>query len=89
MRRNRSQTAKRRSHHAISGMRLSNDGSGTAHLRHRVNPKTGMYRGKVVIDIVAAQKRAARRTKRKEMALRESGRIRENTTEETSTPSTQ
>lgn len=73
MRRNRSQTAKRRSHHAITGMRLSNDGSGTLHLRHRVNPETGMYRGRVVIDVVARAKRDARRLKRKQKELRESG----------------
>ncbi|HTR18970.1 MAG TPA: 50S ribosomal protein L32 [Candidatus Paceibacterota bacterium] len=73
MRRNRSQTAKRRSHHALKGMRLAKDSAGNLYLPHRVNPVTGMYKGRVVIDIVAQKKRADRRMKRREKALRESG----------------
>jgi ribosomal protein L32 len=71
MRRNRSQTAKRRSHHGLS------DSSGNVHLRHRVDPETGMYRGKMVIDVVARAEREQRRNKRKEQALRASGQIKE------------
>ena len=73
MRRNRSQTAKRRSHHALKGIRLAKDSAGNLHLSHRVNPVTGMYKGRVVIDIVAKKKREDRRAKRRDKALRESG----------------
>ena len=73
MRRNRSQTAKRRSHHALEGLRLAKDKSGNLYMPHRVNPVTGMYKGRVVIDIVAQKKREDRRMKRREKALRESG----------------
>ncbi len=77
MRRNRSQTAKRRSHHGLTTARVTSDKAGNTHLRHRVDPETGMYRGKVVIDVVARAKREQRRTKRKETELRASGQIRE------------
>ena len=73
MRRNRSQTAKRRSHHALKNMHLAKDAAGNLYLPHRVNPVTGMYKGRIVIDIVAQKKRADRRQKRREKALRESG----------------
>jgi ribosomal protein L32 len=73
MRRNRSQTAKRRSHHGIKGIRTAKDSAGNLYLPHRVNPVTGMYKGRVVIDIVAQKKRDDRRTKRREKNLRESG----------------
>lgn len=73
MRRNRSQTAKRRSHHALKGIRTAKDSAGNLYLPHRVNPVTGMYKGRVVIDIVAQKKREDRRAKRREKALRESG----------------
>ncbi|MDR3571171.1 MAG: 50S ribosomal protein L32 [Candidatus Pacebacteria bacterium] len=73
MRRNRSQTAQRRSHHAIKGARLAKDSAGNLYIPHRVNPVTGMYKGRVVIDIVAQKKREERRLKRREKALRESG----------------
>ncbi len=73
MRRNRSQTAKRRSHHALKGIRTAKDPAGNLYLPHRVNPTTGMYKGRVVIDIVAQKKREDRRAKRREKALRESG----------------
>ncbi len=73
MRRNRSQTAKRRSHHALKGLRLAKDSAGNLYLPHRVNPTTGMYKGRVVIDVIAEKKRQSRREKRREKALRESG----------------
>jgi hypothetical protein len=43
------------------------------YIPHRVNPVTGMYNGRVVIDIVAQKKREDRRLKRREKNLRESG----------------
>jgi large subunit ribosomal protein L32 len=87
MRRNRSQTAKRRSHHAIAGVRLSRCECGELRVSHRACPNCGKYNGKIVIDVVAREKRATRRIKRKETSLRESGRVRETQTEETSAKS--
>jgi large subunit ribosomal protein L32 len=73
MRRNRSQTAKRRSHHALKAQHVSKDAAGNAFQSHRVNPVTGMYRGKQIIDVAARAKRDARRMKRREKELRASG----------------
>lgn len=77
MRRNRSQTAKRRSHHAIHGTRLSRCECGELRVAHRACPACGKYNGRVVVDVVAREKRVARRSKRKDLSLRESGRISE------------
>jgi large subunit ribosomal protein L32 len=74
MRRNRSQTAKRRSHHAISSVRLSKCECGELRVSHRACPNCGKYNGRVVIDVVARAKRDALRSKRKQTSLRESGR---------------
>lgn len=82
MRVNRSKTGKRRSHHGLTSARLTKDVKGGTHLRHRVDPETGMYRGRVVIDVVAAKKREQRRTKRKEKELRASGQATEEKKEE-------
>jgi large subunit ribosomal protein L32 len=79
MRRNRSQTAKRRSHHAISGTRVSTCDCGALRVSHRACPSCGKYNGRVVIDIVARAKRDARRAKRKQTELRESGQSTETT----------
>jgi len=73
MRRNRSQTAKRRSHHAIQGARVATCECGEMRLPHRACPQCGKYNGRVIIDVVAEQKRQARRAKRKQTELRESG----------------
>jgi len=73
MRRNRSQTAQRRSHHAISGQRLATCECGALRVSHRACPKCGKYNGRVIVDILARAKRDARRAKRKQTALRESG----------------
>ena len=72
MRVTRSKTGKRRSHHGLTTARITKDAAGV-HLRHRVDPETGMYRGKVIIDVVAEAKRVQRRVKRKEKELRASG----------------
>ncbi len=50
MRHTRSHTANRRSHHALSGTRISLE-NGVPHQRHRASAVTGMYRGKKVIDV--------------------------------------
>ena len=73
MRRNRSQTAKRRSHHALSSSTLATCDCGALRLSHRACQECGKYNGRVVIDIVARAKRDARRDKRKQTELRESG----------------
>ncbi|MFZ2886809.1 MAG: 50S ribosomal protein L32 [Minisyncoccia bacterium] len=73
MRRNRSQTAKRRSHHALKAQHVSKDAAGNSFQSHRVNPVTGMYRGRQIIDVTKKAARDARRMKRREKELRASG----------------
>ncbi len=75
MRRNKSQTAQRRSHHALLGMTTGKCECGALKLSHRACPECGKYNGRIVIDVVANAKREARRTKRKQTNLRESGQI--------------
>lgn len=54
MRHTKSQTASRRSHHKLTAPKFTVDPkTGSSHLRHRVDMKTGMYRGRKVIDVVA------------------------------------
>jgi large subunit ribosomal protein L32 len=77
MRVNRSKTGKRRSHHAISGQRLATCECGALRVSHRACPNCGKYNGRVVIDVVARAQRVARRTKRKQTELRESGQVTE------------
>lgn len=53
MRHTRSHTKNRRSHHALTAINLGVDKeSGSTHLRHHVDMKTGMYKGRKVIDVV-------------------------------------
>ena len=47
MRHTRAHTANRRSHHALKGMALSTDKSGTPHVRHKATID-GMYKGRSV-----------------------------------------
>ena len=77
MRRNRSQTAKRRSHHALKAQHVSKDEVGNAFQSHRANPVTGMYRGRQIIDVAKRAARTARRMKTREKELRASGHARE------------
>ncbi|MBI5004058.1 50S ribosomal protein L32 [Candidatus Kaiserbacteria bacterium] len=65
MRVNRSKTGKRRSHHAISGVRLSTCSCGALRQSHRVCPACGKYNDKIVVDVVARAEREARRAKRR------------------------
>lgn len=65
MRVNRSKTGKRRSHHAISGVRLATCDCGALRRTHRACSNCGKYNGKVVIDVVARATRDARRSKRR------------------------
>ena len=73
MRRNRSQTAQRRSHHGLAGARLATCECGALRQPHRACAACGKYNGKSIIDIVAEHKRDTRRSKRREKELRESG----------------
>jgi len=53
MRHTKSQTASRRSHHALKAPKTTTDvKTGGVHLRHRIDMTTGMYRGRKVIDVV-------------------------------------
>lgn len=85
MRRNRSQTAKRRSHHALSKVRTAKCECGALRMPHRACPECGKYRGRVVVDVVARAAREQRRETRKAKALRESGQITEDKEKEPQT----
>lgn len=63
MRHTRGHTGNRRSHHALSEIKTVTDKeTGSVHLRHRVDMKTGMYKGKKVIDVVKkVEKKIAKR----------------------------
>ncbi len=53
MRHTHGHTKNRRSHHALAAVRVGTDKeTGSMHLRHRVDMKTGRYKGKQVIDVV-------------------------------------
>lgn len=73
MRRNRSQTAKRRSHHALVAGRSIKCECGALRQPHRACANCGKYNGKVVLDVAGRAAREARRLKRREKALRASG----------------
>ncbi len=73
MRVNRSKTGKRRSHHGLVSTRTSACECGALRQAHRACSNCGKYNGKVAIDVVARAKRDQRRTKRKELELRQSG----------------
>ncbi|HVZ76306.1 MAG TPA: 50S ribosomal protein L32 [Candidatus Paceibacterota bacterium] len=63
MRHTRSQTANRRSHHALKVHSLATCECGAPRVSHRACPECGRYNGRVVIDI--AGKAAAKASKRK------------------------
>jgi large subunit ribosomal protein L32 len=55
MRHTKSHTANRRSHHALTTpSHVTDKATGSVHMRHRVDMKTGMYNGKKVLDVVSA-----------------------------------
>lgn len=53
MRHTRSHTNNRRSHHKLKNPAISKDVAGDLHIRHRLSPKTGAYRGRKVVDTSA------------------------------------
>ncbi len=64
MRHTRAHTANRRSHHALKSVKLGVDKeTGSVHLRHRVDLKTGLYRGKQVIDVVKRVEKKQKKAK--------------------------
>ncbi|MDP2651339.1 MAG: 50S ribosomal protein L32 [bacterium] len=68
MRHTRSHTKNRRSHHSLKNPALTKDKDGVVHLRHRVTPSTGAYRGRKVIDLTAKLLKQARKAKEAETA---------------------
>ncbi|OGG44798.1 50S ribosomal protein L32 [Candidatus Kaiserbacteria bacterium RIFCSPHIGHO2_01_FULL_50_13] len=85
MRANRSKSGKRRSHHALSGMRMAACVCGALRRPHRACASCGTYRERVVVDVVARAERGVRRTKRKQKELRASGQAAENKEKEPQT----
>lgn len=85
MRRNRSETAMRRSHHALAATRTSKCECGAQKRPHRACEECGKYNGRVVVDVVARAKREALRTKRREKELKASGQITESKQEKEAT----
>jgi ribosomal protein L32 len=68
MRHTRAHTANRRSHHALSEPAVSNDAKDGAHLRHRVSPITGKYKGEQILNAtakVSKKAEAKKETKKK------------------------
>lgn len=70
MRSTRSHTGNRRSHHKAVTPRIGKDEDGV-HVRHRVNMKTGKYRGKQILKVkenspALAEKKVAKKTVKKE-----------------------
>ena len=51
MRHTRAHTKNRRSHHALSAPAVSMEAKDGAHLRHRVSPITGKYKGEQYLDL--------------------------------------
>ena len=56
MRHTRAHTKNRRSHHALGEVAISNESKDGAHLRHRVSPITGKYKGEQIIEIKKGKK---------------------------------
>jgi ribosomal protein L32 len=63
MRHTKSHSANRRSHHALKNPAISKDEAGNLHLRHRMAPETGTYRGRKVLDNSAKLAKLAKRAK--------------------------
>lgn len=54
MRHTRAHTRNRRSHHAVSKPTVSVDSkNGSVHMRHRMSPVTGTYKGRQIIDVAS------------------------------------
>jgi ribosomal protein L32 len=65
MRHTRAHTANRRSQHKVKGVAVTTDAkTGGTHLRHRVDMKTGIYRGRKVIDVVSKMEKKQAKAKK-------------------------
>ena len=70
MRHTRGQTGERRSHHALTAVRLSKcEHCGEMHVRHVMCEHCGYYRGKQVVDVAALRARKEKRQKEKLKAM--------------------
>jgi ribosomal protein L32 len=65
MRHTRSHTKNRRSHHALSKPALGKDAAGNAYMRHRLNPITGKYKDRQVLDMGAKAMKKAKKVSKK------------------------
>jgi ribosomal protein L32 len=66
MRHTRGHTNNRRAHHALAKPALTKESSGNVHVMHRLDPKTGTYRGRKVLDLTTKLEKRAKKTKAKE-----------------------
>ncbi len=65
MRHTRAHTKNRRSHHALSAPAVSMEAKDGAHLRHRVSPITGKYKGEQYLDLSKKNAKKIKRTEAK------------------------
>jgi ribosomal protein L32 len=79
MRHTRAHTANRRSHHALTGTRLSLTKDGVSHPRHRALLDGTQYRGRSVLDLTL--RRSVRRTKAEKKKGRDERQSEEKTVE--------
>ena len=65
MRHTRSHTRNRRSHHALTKPALGKDAAGNSYMRHRMNPTTGTYKDRKVVDMGAKAMKKAKSMSKK------------------------
>jgi len=69
MRHTKSHTANRRSHHALTGLRLGKcDKCGSQKLAHTMCMNCGTYKGRVVVDVLSKLSRKEKKQKDKKSA---------------------
>jgi ribosomal protein L32 len=65
MRHTRGHTKNRRAHHALEKPTLTKTSSGSVHMMHRLDSKTGAYRGRKVLDLGKKLEKRAKKTSAK------------------------